>query len=571
MLLGRSPSGTTLAEEPFLHWVSLVGWPFPGTPVMRGAEPLILSARRDAWTLSLGPEGLSCEIHRKGTDRHGGQLFEIEVSNAGPFTLSGILFPPFTGWLGRPEAAPQAFCLAHDHAWRGSATAMYAWPPREMARDVFAAVPASGMDATLTAVLTRTGGTDAEIRDKGGLLLEPGQSVSFSLHLDLLPGKLPDAMRITWRERGGYRLDPASYDGSRYNEPSLRWVKDIVVSWLNWAWDREVMDPVTGAWRLSESLARAKRRFGGCEVYMIWPFWPRAGFDGRFQFDHFDDMPGGRAGLRAQVRKAQALGTRVIASYCVWSESDRDPSPPFMEKSFRDLVAFALDIEADGVLMDIMSATPREILDMAHARGRELTPFNEGDPGWAESQLNLVGRIHNNFPMPRFNLKKYLLPHHPLLRVCEPGNEGKVMRNDIGLSFFQGHGVEINTMFPQENPACAPDWDLLARAAGILRAHRACFQSPDWEPLVESLSPDIQVNRWPAEGKTLYTLCCTNPVGHRGDALLLPRDLRVHYVDLWRDRSLEPRAVMTCLQSRSKASGPAWAWREARETSPSAA
>jgi gamma-glutamyl hercynylcysteine S-oxide synthase len=540
MLSCENLDSPILAEQPLLTWRSLERWPFSSHPVAGGEQPQILSARKNAWTLSLGPRGLVCEICRTGRGRFGEEVFFLELANSGPAACSGVLFPPFTSWIGQAEADPRSFCMAHDHAWRGSQPVMYAWPPREMGRDVFSAIPTPASESLLTAVLARTGETNAKIGDRGGLLLEPGQRISFTLHLDHLPGTLADAMNTIWRKRGGYRLDTASYDGSRYEDPSLRWVKDIVVSWLNWAWDRDVLDPVTGAWHLEKSLERAKRRFGGCEVYMIWPFWPRAGFDGRFQFDHFDDMPGGREGLREQVRKAHALGTRLIASYCVWSESDRDPTKAFMDGSFRDLVALALDIEADGVLMDIMSATPREILDMAHARGRELTPFNEGDPGWAESQQNLVGRIHNNFPMPRFNLKKYLLPHHPLLRVCEPGNEGKVMRNDIGLSFFQGHGVEINTMFPQENPACAPDWDLLARAADILRINRASFQSTEWEPFVESLSPHVWINRWPTVDTTLYTLCCTTPSGHHGAVLRIPRRAQIHYVDMWRHRPIEP-------------------------------
>jgi formylglycine-generating enzyme required for sulfatase activity len=192
--------------------------------------------------------------------------------------------------------------------------------------------------------------------------------------------------------------------------------------------------------------------------------------------------------------------------------------------------------------MDVMSTTPDEILQMAEERGRDLAPFNEGDPGWGESQRNLVGRIHNNAPMPRFNLKKYMLPHHPILRVCEPGHEGKVMRNDIALSFFQGHGVEVNTMFPEANPKSRPDWALLARALDLLRTNRACFASKTWVPFVPTEAPGVWANAWPADGRTLYTLCCTKPQGHDGPVLRLPADPDTHYVDLWSYRELEPES-----------------------------
>jgi iron(II)-dependent oxidoreductase len=533
----RDSSGAILRSgEPLVRWVS---WEDPCAPrdaLRTGALPSILAAYGDGWIVSLGLDGLECRITPTGTGAHGESCFTVVITNTGSTDCHGMLLPAFSGWIGGP-ADGGCWCMAHDRVFIGAGPGMYAWPPREFAKDVFATVPAPG-GSSLTAVLVRVSGGD-DGKEKGGLHLKPGQEVILELHLDRVTGTRETALREIWRHRGGYRVNPGNYDSHLYEEPSLAWVKDIVVSWLNWAWDEQVMDPITGDYGLEQSLEKARRDFGGYDVYMLWPFWPRAGFDDRFQFDHFRDMPGGLAGVRELVKKAQRLGTRMIVSYCVWSDSDRDGSPAGLKEAFRRLVELALDLEADGVLMDIMSATPKEILDMARSRGRELTPFNEGDPGWEESQVNLVGRIHNNFPMPRFNLKKYLLPHHPLLRVCEPGNLGKVMRNDIGMSFFQGHGVEVNTMFPQKSPACSPDWDMLSRAAGILRGNRECFRSPDWEPFIDSASGDVWINRWPGQGKTVYTLCSTNPFGHRAAVLRVPHDPQVHYVDLWRYRPLE--------------------------------
>lgn len=520
--------------QPLVRWVT-----WDGTPG-EGSEPTVAGTGELDWVVALGPAGLTCRITPRDKGGWGQTRYALELTNGGTIDQHGMLLPPGTDWLGAPRGSGDGgFCLAHDRVFLGPGDGHYAWPPREFAKDVFAAVP--GPEGTsITAVLVRLAGGD-DGKERGGLLVRPGETVTLELHLDTVSGDRNAALNEIWRVRGGYRVDPSRYDRSLYRAPGRAWVSDIVVSWLNWAWDEELMDPVSGEYRLAESLERARRVFGGYDVYMLWPFWPRAGFDDRFQFDHFRDLPGGLAGVRDLVRRVQALGTRMIVSYCVWSESDRDATPAGLAASFRKLVELALDVEADGVLMDIMSATPPELLEMARARGRELTPFNEGDPSWAESQVNLVGRIHNNFPMPRFSLKKYLLPHHPLLRVAEPGNLGKVMRNDIGLSFFQGHGVEVNTMFPQKSPATDPDWALLALAAGTLRAHRACFRSPGWEPFVRTAADDVWANRWPAAGKTLYTLCCTDPQGHRGEILRLPHDGLARYVDLWRHREIEPR------------------------------
>jgi gamma-glutamyl hercynylcysteine S-oxide synthase len=535
----RDAAGALLRDaEPLVRWVV---WDEPGAPaaaIRAGASTLVASVGGlgGGWTARLGPGGLECTIAAAARGAHGETLFRMDLRNTGTSDIRGMLLPPFSGWLGGP-ADPDCWCMAHDRVFMGGSHGMYAWAPREFLKDVFSAVPAPG-GRFLTAVLVCLSGGD-DGKEKGGLFIRPGEEVRLALHLDMVAGSRDAALEETWRTRGGYRVDPAGFDFRLSDEPSRAWVKDIVVSWLNWAWDQEVMDPVTGEYRLEASLRRAREEFGGFDVYMLWPFWPRAGFDDRFQFEHFSDMPGGRDGVRQQVKRAQALGTRIIVSYCVWSDSDRDASPPAMHAAFLRLVELALDLEADGVLMDIMRSTPPEILAMAQSRGRDLIPFNEGDPGWEESQWNLVGRIHNNFPMPRFNLVRYLLPHHPLLRVCEPGNLGKVMRNDIGMSFFSGHGVELNTMFPQKSPASAPDVDLLARAAAILRGNRACFRSSSWEPFVPSEDDEVWVNRWPARDRTLYTLCSTSPLGHRGAVLRLPSAPAVHFVDLWRHREIE--------------------------------
>ena len=110
------------------------------------------------------------------------------------------------------------------------------------------------------------------------------------------------------------------------------------------------------------------------------------------------------------------------------------------------------------------------------------------------------------------------------------------MRNDFVLSFFNGHGVEINTMFPGKNPATDADWPILSRTLDLLRTNRASFRSVEWEPLIASADAKVWVNSWPSDGKTLFTLCGTDPGGHHGALLTVPHVDDVHYVDLWRYR-----------------------------------
>ncbi|HPD30591.1 MAG TPA: SUMF1/EgtB/PvdO family nonheme iron enzyme [Phycisphaerae bacterium] len=528
-----------------------VTWHDEGGNVLFSMEPLVrwkggrasTSARTGdgEWKVHLGIENLTCVVKSLDTGPYGQRRFAIVISNAGSQDIRGVLLPPFTRWTDAPEQVQQAcldhFALCPPEFVAGGVGRHPVWVPVEFSRDVFATMPATTGRAYVCSLLTRDHGEGQGTE----VILKPGRSATYTLHLDVGIGNRSEALSETYRRRGGYRVDPSKYDYSEYNHPDLAWSRNIVVGWLNWAWDQEVMDPRTGRYRLLESLGNARRLFGGYDVFMIWPFWPRAGWDARYQFEHFRDMPGGLEGLAEQVRKAETMGTRTIIAHCIWSETDRDPSQQGHLDSYRELVNTAHAVGAHGVLMDIMDTTPPEIREMARKSGRELLPYAEGDNGWYQSQTNLLGRIHNVHKMPYFNFKKYLLPHQPQLRVCQDGAAGRLLRRDFVLSFFNGHGVEINTMFPEKRPSCQEDFGVLARAVNILRTNRANFSSLNWEPFVGSLDREVWVNRWPAAGKTIYTLCGTDPGGHQGVLLRLPHRPEVHYVDLWNDRPVDVR------------------------------
>ncbi len=519
--------------EPLIRWE---GAPDPSSNQTADGE----------WDVTLGPAGLDCHVSRLPAGTYGEYRFQAVLTNKAAEPVSGHLLPPFTRWCDNPEKgksySPQHLVFRPEKnslpkACIGTIGSVLAWIPYEFHPDIFSVVPIAEGEGYLTASLVYENGGVAQ-----DITLKPGESATFMLHLSGGSGDRNDALQEIFRIRGGYRVDPASYNFSEYNNPQLAWSQDILAGWLNWAWDKDNMDPVTGEYRLVDSLENAKRLFGGYDVFMIWPFWPRAGYDERYQFDHYRDMPGGVAGLKAEIEKAQDRGVRIILSHCIWSETDRDKSQEGHLESYKQLVDMALTLNADGVLMDIMNTTPPEIRQMMREHGRELLPYAEGDSGWAQSQTNLLGRIHNVFKgMPAFNLKRYMLPHHLLLRVCESGNAGRLMRRDFVLSFFNGHGVEINTMFPQSSPSAREEWPILAHALDVLRANRVNFKSTDWEPLVESQDEDVWINRWPAPGKTIYTLCCVNPGGHHGPVLRL-RHADVRYIDLWKNRPISVTA-----------------------------
>ncbi len=517
-------------------------------PIVRwnGTVSRVLKSSSDSLELLFLPSDLKAVVTGPARGRYGEVVFSIQLNNETTTPLTGTLLPPFSEWRDAPQGvanhSPQYLLLTGRRAEIGALGVHRSWSAgTEFNGDIFSTVPAFSQALHISTVLALT--SDRTTHEFEEVTLKPGESCRYDLHIEAGGGDRNEALREIFRVRGGYRVDPASYDFAAYNVPETAWAKDIAAVWMNWAWDKANFDPRTGAWRIADSLAAARKRFGGFDAFVLWPFWPRAGFDDRSQFDHYADLPGGLSGLRDQIQHMHRQGIRVFISYCHWSESDRDKSPAAMQHSYSDFAKLACTLDADGAVMDLMSKTPDDILDRARQCGRTLVPYNEGDPAWVDTQTNLVGRIHNDLPMPEFNLKRYMLPHHPQLRVCEPGNSGRRMRNDFVLSFFNGHGVEINTVFPDDKPENEADWPILARALDLLRTHRSNFSSPKWQPLITTENSAVWANYWPTSYKAVYTFCGTNPAGHHGPLLKVPHEPGTHYIDLWRYRSLTPQAA----------------------------
>ncbi len=374
----------------------------------------------------------------------------------------------------------------------------------------------------------------------GSMTLQPNEKREMVCWMYTGEGDRNDALDDLFRQKVCFAYDRSRYDDSLYRR--ISWVPDITCALMNWAWDRDVMNPQTGEYTLADSLKKWTETIGKIDLYVLWPFWPRAGFDERDQFDHYCCFPGGLDGLREEIKKVQSLGIRVILAYCFWSEADRAGTEieerELLDKSFRTLLDIGERLDCDGFDMDCMNEIPEALWELSRKNHKDYLPYNEGDPGYEKSQTNLLGRLHDSSMMTVFNLKRYMLPHHPILRVTGPGLFGKRMRNEIVLSFFNGHGIEWNLVFGTNDVNCRDDWEIWKKVHPILQAHRSCFLSDQWQPFIRSLNSRVWINRWPGEENCLYTICSTIPEGFSGDILSLPKDDAVHYVDLFSLREI---------------------------------
>ena len=64
--------------------------------------------------------------------------------------------------------------------------------------------------------------------------------------------------------------------------------------------------------------AGPRERAAGVDAILMWPTYTNIGIDDRSQFDLFEAMPGGIAGVRRAVDQLHAHGIKVLIPYNPW-------------------------------------------------------------------------------------------------------------------------------------------------------------------------------------------------------------------------------------------------------------
>jgi hypothetical protein len=150
----------------------------------------------------------------------------------------------------------------------------------------------------------------------------------------------------------------------------------------------------------------------------------------------------------------------------------------------------------------------------------------------------VAGRVHNAiYHSPPLNLNKLIKPDFAIFRVMEIKDTH--LNREVAISFFNGYGVELNSMGPGRSAGVKEDLRFLGETSLILRQNTGVFLSEDWTPLLSALKDSIWVNAWPGNNKRLFTVLSFRPEGHDGPLFSIQPEKGWHYVSLWRDEETE--------------------------------
>jgi formylglycine-generating enzyme required for sulfatase activity len=388
----------------------------------------------------------------------------------------------------------------------------------------------AGPERSLAAIARRTTSDSAEVR-RFRTELKPGGAVRYDLYVDDHAGDWRDGLRMMFRDRWIYDLE--TFDDTLFRRDDLSWIRKSYLLMLQFAWDREYFDALTGTSTFRTFLTSMDSLVGGFEAYMLWPTWPRLGLDQRNQWDMYRDLPGGIEELQRQVAYSRQRGTRFFIAYNPWDESTRK------EDHLAGMESMLRTLDADGVVLDTWGQSSREFQAAADRVKPGIIMYSEGMAVPADMPGIVAGRVHDAIYMPPpLNLNKLIRPDFAIFRVIQLA-EGRIHR-EIGVSLFNGYGNELNIMRPGR-----PDWireelAYLGLATKALRENASAFTSRDWTPLLPTAADSVWVNRWVAAEKTVFTIFSLRPEGFRGPLFAAPVPPGHHYVSLWHHEELEP-------------------------------
>lgn len=388
-------------------------------------------------------------------------------------------------------------------------------------------------DLSVCAIARRTGVEGAE-RRRYSTYLYPGTSVEYTIYADCYTGDWQNGLRLMFQER--YLYDVEKFDNTLFERPDLQWIRHKYLVAEQFAWDHNYYDARDGKYHFEEFLKEGKRLLGGWDIFGIWPTWPRLGVDSRNQWDMYDDLPGGCETLKAFAGIAHEYGARFFIEYNPWDKSTRQEDP------YEGLSRLLQKIDADGVVLDCHGSSSEKLQAAADRVKPGIIMYSEGMAVPKDMQGIVSGRVHDAIYMPPpLNLNKFIKPDFAIFRVCQL-SDGHLHR-EIGISFFNGIGTEINTFRPGR-----PDWmeevyRYLGKTTKILRENTSAFISQDWTPLLPTLKDSIWVNEFPAGRKKIYTVFSLVPEGYKGALFEAETLENTHFVDIWRHEEIQPDTI----------------------------
>jgi len=337
-----------------------------------------------------------------------------------------------------------------------------------------------------------------------------------------------------WREERRIRI---GYDGSRYNEPALRWTQSSFIQPQTMVQDRYFYDPVSRRYTVDRYLDDLDQRYGGIDSVLIWPTYPNMGIDNRNQHDMIRSMPGGVEGVKQMIADFHRRGVRVLFPMMMWDQGTRDPGKPWPDA----IAELMKELDADGINGDTQDGVPLAFSLAADKVGHPLAFEPEGGPSDEALAWNVMGwgQYGGQFDfVPGVDKYRWLDASH-MVHISDRWNHSKT--NDLQYAFFNGEGWESwENIWGIWNGITPRDAEATRRVATMERALAGYLTGGGWEPFFPMRRYGVFASNWQAQG--LWTIVNRNEYDVEGPQMAVRRwPGGMRYFDLYHGVELTPQ------------------------------
>ena len=358
---------------------------------------------------------------------------------------------------------------------------------------------------------------------------------------ETIEGPPPTMDRTTWVSvlQKWRELQKAgiNYSDDLYRRPDLKWAQASFIQPQMMVEDRYIYDPKTQKYTVDRYLDDLDARYGGIDSVLIWPVYPNVGIDNRSQHELLRDLPGGYAGVKAMVDEFHRRGVHVLFPMMPWEAGTRAEGFPLKDAVAQNFKEAGID----GVNGDTMSGVPKEFLDATDAVGHSLAFEPECGLGEIKNiQYDAMNWGYWSYPhVPPVDRYKWIEPRH-LTNVCE--RWAKDHTDGLQAAFVNGDGFESwENVWGIWNGITPRDGEAIRRVATVERGLAPYVVSPDWEPLVPMLKPNIFASRFPMGENTAWLIVNRSGQDADGDEIAVPFTAGMRYYDVWHGQKLNPQ------------------------------
>jgi formylglycine-generating enzyme required for sulfatase activity len=374
--------------------------------------------------------------------------------------------------------------------------------------------------------------TDGGLSRRYETLLPPHANVIYYINADIFYGEWQNGLTLMFRDRYLYNFD--KFDNSLYNREDLAWVKETYLIMLYKAWDRDFYDRFSRKYTYGEVIKEGIDIFGNIDVFGISATGARLDLDQSNQLDLYRKLPGGTKQIRNFAIMSRKAGTKFFIAYNLGNKST------IINNAYSELEQIISETEVDGVILDTKDSfgfLHQSVLDSIK---EGVVLYSEGMAKPADMQDLITGRINSTIHFsPELNLNKLIKPDFSIFRVCDVADD--FIHREIAIAFFNGYGTELNMYRPgARDDNYRDDLEYLSLTTFILRQNNDAFLDNAWTPMIETTIDSVYVNRWNADGKTIFTVLNMRPEGVSGKLFKVDNTKDNHFISLWNHENLDP-------------------------------